>query len=199
MQAYHACISFIDAQIGIVFDALQRTGHWDDTIVVLTSDHGYLLGEKFMWGKVMLFETCDRVPLVIRVPRSGSRTNDAGSTSEGLVELVDLFPTLAELCAIDAPDEFAGPEPRADAPKSRFSRERRSPTPSSRVGQNLAKRFAPIGGATRLWPGGEELYDLKNDPEEESNVANSQQLSDTLRIMRAHLADIESRARSEKR
>ncbi|MCZ6807165.1 MAG: sulfatase-like hydrolase/transferase, partial [Deltaproteobacteria bacterium] len=94
IQAYHACISFIDAQIGIVFDALIRSGHWDDTIVVLTSDHGYMLGEKFMWGKVMLFEDCDRVPLIIRVP---GRTKP-GSSSEGLVELVDLFPTLAELC-----------------------------------------------------------------------------------------------------
>ena len=68
IQAYHACISFIDAQIGLVLDALRDSGHWNDTIVVLTSDHGYLLGEKFMWGKVMLFETCNRVPMIIRVP-----------------------------------------------------------------------------------------------------------------------------------
>ena len=68
IQAYHACISFIDAQIGLVLDALKRSGHAEDTIVVLTSDHGYMLGEKFMWGKVMLFEQCDRVPFVIRVP-----------------------------------------------------------------------------------------------------------------------------------
>ncbi|MGB7343460.1 MAG: sulfatase-like hydrolase/transferase, partial [Pirellulaceae bacterium] len=68
MQAYHACISFIDAQIGRIFNALKQSGQWDNTIIVLTSDHGYLLGEKFMWGKVMLFEQCDRVPLIVRVP-----------------------------------------------------------------------------------------------------------------------------------
>ena len=68
IQAYHACISFIDAQIGLVLDALKRSGHAEDTIVILTSDHGYMLGEKFMWGKVMLFEQCDNVPLVIRAP-----------------------------------------------------------------------------------------------------------------------------------
>ncbi len=109
MQAYHACISFIDAQIGLVFDALKRTGHWDDTIVVLTSDHGYQLGEHFMWGKVTLFEVCDRVPLVIRVPK-GSKTGQtkAGSSSEGLVELVDLFPTLAELCDVTPPEDLQG-------------------------------------------------------------------------------------------
>ncbi len=109
MQAYHACISFIDAQIGVVLDALKQSGQWDDTIVVLTSDHGYLLGEKFMWGKVMLFETCDRVPLVIRVPKSiENAATTPGSSSEGLVELVDLFPTLAELCDVTPPSELQG-------------------------------------------------------------------------------------------
>ena len=85
MQAYHACISFIDTQIGLVLTALKRSGHWDDTIVILISDHGYQLGEHFMWGKVTLFEVCARVPLLIRVP---GRTRQ-GSSSEGLVELVD--------------------------------------------------------------------------------------------------------------
>ena len=109
MQAYHACISFIDAQIGVVLAALKQTGQWDNTIVVLTSDHGYLLGEKFMWGKVMLFETCDRVPLVIRVPESiESAATTPGSSSEGLVELVDLFPTLTELCDVTPPSELQG-------------------------------------------------------------------------------------------
>jgi len=67
-QAYHACIAFIDTQIAIVLDALRESGHWDDTIVVFTSDHGYHLGEHFMWGKVTLFEECARVPLLVRVP-----------------------------------------------------------------------------------------------------------------------------------
>ncbi|MEO1619359.1 MAG: sulfatase, partial [Planctomycetota bacterium] len=100
LQAYHACISFIDAQIGVVLHALEASGDAENTIVVLTSDHGYLLGEKFMWGKVMLFETCDRVPLIIRVPDSvGHGSTTPGSSSQGLVELVDLFPTLTELCS----------------------------------------------------------------------------------------------------
>ena len=68
IQAYHACITFIDTQIGKVFEALKRQGLWENTIVVLMSDHGYQLGEHFMWGKVTLFEVCDRVPLIVRVP-----------------------------------------------------------------------------------------------------------------------------------
>jgi iduronate 2-sulfatase len=104
MQAYHACISFIDAQIGVVLKALDECGQRDNTIVVLTSDHGYLLGEKFMWGKGMLFETCDRVPLVIRAPGQ----TKPGTTSSGLVELIDLFPPFAECCQIEAPTELQG-------------------------------------------------------------------------------------------
>ena len=88
----------------MVLSAPKESGQWDETIVVLMSDHGYLLGEKFMSGKVMLFETCDRVPLILRVPGQTM----PGSTSGGLVELVDLFLTLAELCNVTPPSELQG-------------------------------------------------------------------------------------------
>jgi len=104
MQAYHACISFIDAQISLLFDALQRSERWDDTIIIFTSDHGYHLGEHAMWGKVTLFEECARVPMIVRVP---GLTKDGAST-EALVELVDIFPTLVELCGLKGPDELQG-------------------------------------------------------------------------------------------
>ncbi|MEO2049385.1 MAG: sulfatase [Pirellulales bacterium] len=103
-QAYHACISFIDAQIGLLFDALKRNGLWDNTIIVLTSDHGYQLGEHFMWGKVTLFEECARVPMIVRVPGH----SQAGSQTEGLVELIDVFPTLIDLCDVDSPHTLQG-------------------------------------------------------------------------------------------
>jgi iduronate 2-sulfatase len=194
MQAYHACISFIDAQIGIVLDALKESGQWDNTIVVLTSDHGYLLGEKFMWGKVMLFETCDRVPLVIRVP--GQTT--PGSTSKGLVELVDLFPTLAELCEVNRPSELQG---RSLVPMLR--------DPTSRgkeIVYTVVTRGKPLGKAIRtqryrytLWPTGEELYDLSNDPREEINLASSPNHAKTLELMRKNLTKAEAKAVSKKR
>lgn len=194
MQAYHACISFIDAQIGVVFDALKRSGHWDDTIVVLTSDHGYLLGEKFMWGKVMLFETCDRVPLVIRVPGQ----TRAGSSSEGLVELVDLYPTLAELCAIDPPSELQG--------KSLVPMLRDSKRPGKEVAYTVVSRGADLGKAIRTdrwrytrWPNDEELYDLKKDSTEDRNLVNSAAHFDTLKQMRKHLKRAQNNALSKRR
>ena len=194
MQAYHACISFIDAQIGIVFAALKRSGHWDDTIVVLTSDHGYLLGEKFMWGKVMLFETCDRVPLVIRVPGH----TQAGSSSDGLVELVDLYPTLAELCAIKPPVELQG--------KSLVPMLRDSKKPGKEVAYTVVRRGSDLGKAIRTdrwryteWPEGEELYDLKKDPTEDHNLIKSATHSETLKQMRIHLKRAERNALSKMR
>ena len=193
MQAYHACISFIDAQIGLVLDALKQSGQWDNTIVVLTSDHGYLLGEKFMWGKVMLFENCDRVPLVIRVP--GQTT--PGSTTEGLVELVDLFPTLAELCNVTPPSELQG---RSLAPILR------NPDSSGKeVAYTVVTRGTSLGKAIRtpryrysLWPAGEELFDLVDDPREETNLAGSPNHSKTLELMRKNLANAETMAVSRR-
>jgi iduronate 2-sulfatase len=195
MQAYHACISFIDAQIGVVFDALHKSDHWDDTIVVLTSDHGYLLGEKFMWGKVMLFETCDRVPLVIRVPGQTL----AGSTSEGLVELVDLYPTLAELCAIKPPAELQG--------RSLVSMLRDSNHTGKEAAYTVVVRGDDLGKAIRtdqwhytLWPeGSQELYDLKADPHEDRNLAVSPEHHQTIKSMRKLLEKTESAATSRQR
>ncbi len=199
IQAYHACISFIDAQIGLVFDALKSSGHWDDTIVILTSDHGYQLGEHFMWGKVTLFEVCDRVPLVIRVPK-GSETGQtkAGSSSDGLVELVDLFPTLAELCDVTPPDDLQG--------QSLVPMLRDSSVAGKQAAYTVVSRGKELGKAIRTgqwrytsWPGGEELYDLQNDPTEQKNLADSKQHSSTIKAMRTHLSRVEAIAVSKER
>jgi iduronate 2-sulfatase len=194
MQAYHACNSFIDAQIGLVFAALKRSGHWDDTIVVLTSDHGYQLGEHFMWGKVTLFEVCDRVPLLIRVPGM----KKPGSASEGLVELVDLYPTLAALCDVTAPRELQG--------RNLASMLRDPKTAGKRVAYTVVSRGAKLGKAVRtdrwryaIWPDGEELYDLENDGAEHKNLATSKEHSVIVDAMRSHLRRAESSAIVAKR
>lgn len=199
VQAYHACISFIDAQIGVVLDALKKSGHWDDTIVVLTSDHGYLLGEKFMWGKVMLFETCDRVPLIIRVPKTiKNAATTPGSTSEGLVELVDLFPTLAELCDVKPPAELQGrsltgmlSDPTSNGKKIAYTVVTR--------GQKLGKAIRTQRYRYALWPTGEELYDLVDDPHENTNLADSPKHTKTRELMRTNLRNAEARAVSKRR
>ena len=179
MQAYHACISFIDAQIGRVLESLKKNDLWDNTIVVLTSDHGYQLGEHFMWGKVTLFEICNRVPLLVRVP---GRTED-GSISEGLVELVDLFPTLAQLCGVAIPEDVQGRSlvPMLDNPN----------VPGKEVVYTVVTRGKNLGRAIRTdrwryarWPDGEELYDLENDIEEHFNLAEKKEYAPVMSDLR---------------
>ena len=199
MQAYHACISFIDAQIGVVLDALKRSGQWDDTIVVLTSDHGYLLGENFMWAKVMLFETCDRVPLVIRVPKSIENAGTTfGSSSEGLVELVDLFPTFAQLCDVTPPSELQGRSLTAMLSDPTSNGKEIVYTVVTR-GKELGKAIRTQRYRYTLWHTEEELYDLAADPHEQTNLANSPKHAKTLEEMQTNLTNAEARAVSRRR
>jgi len=97
-HGYYASITFMDAQIGKILDALEAGGHADDTIVVFTSDHGFHIGEQSLWGKTSNFELDARVPLIIADPRV---SNSQGAVTDSLAELLDLYPTLAEMAGID--------------------------------------------------------------------------------------------------
>jgi arylsulfatase A-like enzyme len=103
-HGYWAAVSYIDEQIGRVLDACARLGLVDDTIVVLWSDHGWHLGDHGIWGKATLHEWALRSPLIIRVPGQPQR----GTPARGLVESVDLYPTLAELCGLEVPSGLEG-------------------------------------------------------------------------------------------
>ncbi|MBK1879005.1 sulfatase [Pelagicoccus mobilis] len=193
MQAYHACISFIDAQIGLVLDALEETGKADNTIVVLISDHGYHLGDHFMWGKVTLFEICARVPMLVRAPG----ITRPGSKSEGLVELLDIFPTLTEICGLEDPEHVQG--------QSFLRNMKNSEADGKEVVYTVVTRGKNLGQAVRTerwryakWSSGEELYDLKKDPGELKNLAGSPEHAGILQKMRNHLEEIDARA-GEKR
>ena len=147
-----------------------------------------------MWGKVTLFEVCDRVPLLIRVPGM----TKPGSSSKGLVELIDLYPTLAELCSVTSPGDLQG---RSLVPMLR--------NPASRgkdVVYTVVRRGQKFGKAIRtdrwryaIWPDGEELYDLRNDSAEHKNLATSEEHSEIVEAMRAHLLRVESIAVAAKR
>ena len=192
-QAYHACISFIDAQFNLIFDTLKKNGLWDNTIIVLTSDHGYHLGEHFMWGKVTLFEECARVPFVMRVPQY----KPDGKTTQGLVELIDCYPTLAELCGINTPEYIQG--------KS-FTALLKDPSAQGKpVAYTVVSRGKQLGRSIRTqryryaeW-GDErkrELYDLKTDPKEYTNLAKKPKFQKQLQKMTLLLAKARKTAAS---
>jgi iduronate 2-sulfatase len=102
-RAYYATVSYIDAQVGTLMSALTANGLADNTLVVLFSDHGFHLGEHRTWGKNMLFEFSSRVPLIFAGPGTVE-----GQRCEQIAELVDLFPTLLEVCGLETVPELEG-------------------------------------------------------------------------------------------
>ncbi|HAY81061.1 MAG TPA: hypothetical protein DCY79_14745 [Planctomycetaceae bacterium] len=190
MQAYHACISFIDAQLKIVFDALKASGHWNDTVIVFTSDHGYHLGDHFLWGKVTLFDIGTKVPFIIRAPG----LTQPGTTSQAMVELVDIYPTLADLTGLPAPEHLQGVSlrPLLDHPE-RLGQKKFAYSVVTR-GQQLGYALRNQRWRYGKWPDGEELYNLINDPEEKRNLADKPHVRDRLLELRQILADKQQQA-----
>ncbi len=104
IHAYLACASYIDAQIGKVLAELDRLGLRDNTIIMVWGDHGWHLGEHGIWGKATNYEIATRVPLIVSVPGMKAR----GQSSEALVELLDMYPTLCELAGLPVPRHVEG-------------------------------------------------------------------------------------------
>jgi arylsulfatase A-like enzyme len=104
IHGYYACVSFIDAQIGVLLNELKSLDILDNTIVIIWGDHGFHLGDQGLWGKHSLLERSLHVPLIISVP---SLTKN-GKKIDDLVELVDIYPTLCDLCGLPLPDHLDG-------------------------------------------------------------------------------------------
>jgi arylsulfatase A-like enzyme len=105
-HAYLACVSYVDAQLGRMIAAIDEAGIRDNTIIVIWGDHGWHLGDMGIWGKATNYEVATRVPLIIWTP--GMARQNRGKTTDALVELVDLYPTLCELAGIAKPPHLEG-------------------------------------------------------------------------------------------
>lgn len=177
IAAYYASISFMDAQVGVLLDAMDRLDLWKNTIVVFISDHGYHLGEHGgLWHKLSLFDEGTRVPLIVAAP-----ANQPG-VSERLVELVDLYPTLTDLCGLAMPAGLEGTsfKPVLQDPDRSWKRavftvvSRPHPGKPGEFGDLSTMGRTVFDGRWRYteWPqGGKELYDHHNDPLEYHNLA----------------------------
>ena len=197
-QAYYASVSFMDAQFGVVLDELDRLGLADRTVVAFLSDHGYHLGEHGQWQKMTVFEEATRVPMIIAAP--GMKA--AGQSTTRLAELVDLYPTLADLCGLPAPSELEGTSlrPLLDDPQRPWKPGAFTQVIHRVQGGRAAKaqrKDAVMGRSVRgeryrytEWGEGQagaELYDHQTDPHEWRNLASDPGQEDVVRQMKALL------------
>lgn len=172
--AYLACITFVDDQAGKVLRALKNSKYADNTIIVLWSDHGHHLGEKSKWRKQSLWEEATKVPLILKVPGMKSK----GATTAEAVSLLDIYPTLVELCGLPATEKLEGQSlvPFVNDPKI----ERDEPVLSVWYYGNHSVR-SDDWRYIQYRDGTEELYDHKNDPGEHSNLASDPKYADVIK------------------
>ncbi len=191
IRGYRACVSFNDANIGKLLDALERTGQMHNTIILLWSDHGFHLGENAQWGKESNFERSLRAVLMAVDPR----VSKGGEQTDALVELIDVYPTICELAGLPVPAHVEGTSfapvlrdssiPWKKAVFSCFVRPDRDKVGMSvRTDRWRYTEWRDAAGKMK----GETLFELKNDPAENVNVAGHPEIKEVLQEMKELLA-----------
>lgn len=187
LHAYRASVAFVDAQLGLLLDALDRLNLWPHTSVVLWSDHGYHLGEHGLWQKRTLFDESARAPLLIAAPQIPA--SQRGKTCRRIVEFIDIFPTVCHLASLPPPAALEGVSlhpllQNPDAPWTRpaftqilrLSRDASSlKTPLEDLPQVMGRAITTERFRCIEWNGGAsgvELYDHATDPTESLNLAS---------------------------
>jgi iduronate 2-sulfatase len=174
-RGYYACVSYVDAQVGRLLEELDRLGLSENTVIAVVGDHGFHLGEHGLWGKLTNFETANRVPFIVSAPHRFA----GGHRTDALVELVDLYPTLAELAGLPLPGHLEGVSavPLFAAPERPWKRAAFSQYPrpglmgySMRTERYRFTRWQSLENPAKA--DGVELYDHLRDPAENVNLAD---------------------------
>lgn len=184
IQAYYACISFLDAQVGRILDALEKNGLKENTIVVFTSDHGYHMGEHGYYQKKTLFENAAQVPLIISYPGQSSK----GKETNSFVELIDFYPTFSELAGITFPSFVAG---KSMLPILRNPTLKIRESALTEIENGYTLRTENYRYTRWLADGNNmvELYDRKKDPAEMNNLARDSKYKNKIQKLENELAE----------
>ncbi len=179
IQAYLACVSFVDYEIGRVMEAFKNSKYSDNTVIVLWSDHGYRLGEKGTFAKHALWEPATKAPLMFVAPNLPK-----GKIIDKPAEMLSIYPTLLELCRLPAYEKNEG---KSLVPMMLGEDEPNTAIALTTFGMNnhaiKSERFRYI----RYEDGGEELYDHANDPNEFTNQANNPEYRDEIEALKKYL------------
>lgn len=188
IAAYLACVTFMDAQLGVILDALDRDDRWKDTIVVLLGDNGHHFGDHGgLWRKNTLFEESLRVPLVIAAPG----LTQPGVATSSLADLLDVYPTLVDLTGIARPATLDGTSLAPILADPRVSVQdavvQYRPAEAPRTGFSLrTARYRYT-----IWPdGSEELFDLRADPSGRKDLGRDPAQASVRRTLRAQIATL---------
>jgi arylsulfatase A-like enzyme len=170
VQAYLASVNFADECVGMLLDALDRSPYKDNTIIILWSDHGWHLGEKLHWSKFTLWEESARCVLLCAGPgvAAGTRCNQP-------VSLLDIYPTLVEMCALPAKAGLAGESFLPQLKDPACKRTKPSVTANTKGFSVRTEQWRYIS----YYDGSEELYDHDKDPLEWDNLAGKAELAGT--------------------
>ena len=188
-------MSFVDALVGRLLDALENSAHADHTWIVLWSDHGWSLGEKEHWGKHVPWTESVRMPLIIvppAAPIAGKARFRRGVRCAAPVSLLDLYPTLVDLCSLPPRPELEG---NSLAP---LLMNPRAPWPHAAVatiGRGSHSVFMDHWRYIRYFDGSEELYDTHRDPDEWFNIAGKPESVTTKTRLAQHIPEDPSHAR----
>lgn len=165
VQAYLACVSFVDHEVGRVLDALEKSDYADNTVIVLWSDHGYRLGEKGTFAKHALWDPATKAPLIFAAP-----TLSAGTIIEEPVEMLSIYPTLLELCGLPAYERNEG----GSLVALMQGKSREEMVAITTFGMNNHSVRSGNYRYIQYEDGGEEFYDYSKDPFEWNNQADNE-------------------------